>query len=164
MGCDKPRHDQDAFVADVLGATPTWTLDGSRLEITAGDTTLVLAERSTVRPDLPLVGTTWTLDTLVDGDVAASAASGADAVTLVFDGKRVMADTGCNGAGGEYTLTGDRLTVTPGPTTKMMCAPDIMRVEDAVAAVLDGEVGFEITADRLTLDNPSGKGIQLRAQ
>jgi heat shock protein HslJ len=164
MGCDKPRHDQDAFVADVLGAKPTWHLDGSRLEIAAGTTTLVLVERSVAKPDLPLAGTTWTLDTLLDGDTASSTTAGAEPVTLVFDGKRVMADTGCNGAGGEYTLTGDRLTVTPGPTTKMMCSPDIMRVEDAVAAVLDGEVEFEITADRLTLDHPSGKGIQLRAQ
>jgi heat shock protein HslJ len=164
IGCDKARHDQDVFIAGVLGAMPTWQLDGSRLEITSDTTTLLLTERSVAKPDFPLAGTTWTLDTLVDGDVASSTPAGAKPVTLVFDGKRVVADTGCNGAGGEYTLTGNRLTVTPGASTKMMCAPDIMQLEEAVASVLDGEVEVEITADRLTLDHPSGKGIQLRAQ
>jgi heat shock protein HslJ len=164
MGCDKPRHDQDEFIAGVLSATPTWRLDGSRLEIASDTTTIVLTERSVAQPDLPLVGTTWTLDTLLDGDIASSTPAGAEPVTLVFDGKRIIADTGCNGAGGEYTVTGNRLNITPGASTLKMCGPDIMRVEEAVGSVLNGEVEFEITSDRLTLHHPSGKGIQLRAQ
>jgi heat shock protein HslJ len=60
-------------------------------------------------------------------------------------------------------VDGDTLTVTPGMRTLMACGDDIMRVEHAVQSVLDGEVRFSITADRLTLTHPSGKGIQLRA-
>ena len=87
MGCDPPRHEQDAFVAEVLGASPTWKLDGTRLTITSGTTSMALTERSVVEPDKDLAGTTWTLDTLVDGEVASSTTAGAEPeATLVFDG------------------------------------------------------------------------------
>ena len=48
--------------------------------------------------------------------------------------------------------------------TRKACPPGIMRLEAAVLGVVEGEVTFEIDADRLTLTHPSGKGLQLRAQ
>ena len=163
MGCDPPRHEQDAFVAELLGAAPTWKLDGSRLSITSGTTSMALTERSVVEPDKDLAGPTWTLDTLVDGEVASSTTAGAEPVTLVFDGTTVVADTHCNGVTATYTVDGDTIEFSPGSSTLIACSPDIMRVEAAVAEVLRGSVTFEITADRLTLEHPSGKGIQLSA-
>jgi heat shock protein HslJ len=163
MGCDKPRHDQDDLIAEVLGATPTWRLSGSELEITSGATTLTFTEQSVAEPDLPLEDTVWLLDTMVDGEVASSVPASVPPVRVTFDGSRVTASTGCNGAGGEYTVDGDTLTVTPGPTTMKACGGDIMLVEYAVQAVLTGDVRFTITADHLTLTHPSGRGIQLRA-
>jgi heat shock protein HslJ len=163
MGCDQARHEQDTFVASVLGKKPSWDLTGDRLTITSGATTFELAPREAVHPDRKLVGTTWVLDTLVDGQVASSTAAGTAPVTLVFDGKTVVADTHCNGVRGEYTIDGDTISVALGPMTKMACEPEIMRGENAVIDVLQGKVRYEITADRLTLTNPSGKGIQLHA-
>jgi heat shock protein HslJ len=164
MGCDQARHEQDTFVADVLTATPAWELTGDRFTITAGTTVFDMAPREVVRPDQELVGTTWLLDTLVDGQAASSTTAGAPAVTLVFDGTKVVADTGCNGVTAEYTVAGDVLTFTQGAMTRMMCAPEIMRGETAAVDVLQGEVEYDITADRLTLTHPSGKGLQLRAR
>lgn len=164
MGCDQAHNEQDAFVSKVLGASPSWQLAEDRLTVTSGTTTLDLAPRETVHPDKDLVGTTWVLDTLVDGDVASSTPAGAPEVTLVFDGKRVTADTHCNGIAADYTVTGDTIVFTLGVSTKMACAPEIMQGENAVSGVLNGEVTYEITADRLTLTNKSGKGIQLNAQ
>ena len=71
LGCDKPRHTQDEWLAGVLGAGPRWKLDGSTLTLTTADTTLVLTDREVADPDLSLVETTWALDTLVDGQTAA---------------------------------------------------------------------------------------------
>jgi heat shock protein HslJ len=164
IGCDQGGSEQDAFVAKVLGSSPSWQLADDRLTITSSTTTFDLAPRETVHPDKELVGTTWTLDTLVDGDVASSMPAGAPEVTLVFDGKQVVADTHCNGVGADYTVTGDTIEFTGGLSTKMACAPEIMQGETAVTQVLDGEVTYEITADRLTLTNSSGKGIQLHAK
>jgi heat shock protein HslJ len=164
MGCDDARHEQDSFVAKVLGASPTWKLAGDRLTITSGSTTFDLAPRDAVQPDKALVGTTWALDTLVDGQVASSMAAGSPEVTLVFDDKQVVAETHCNGVSAEYTIEGDTIEFTPGASTKMACEPEIMQGENAVSEVLRGEATYEITADKLTLTNSSGKGIQLHAK
>ncbi|HEX6360123.1 META domain-containing protein [Actinophytocola sp.] len=164
MGCDQPRLDQDNFVFGALGASPSWQLSGDQLTITSGTTTFQLAPREAVDPDRALAGTTWELDTLVDGDVASSMPAGAQPVTLTFDGAQIAADTHCNSVTAKYTQSGDKLQVEPGPMTRKMCAPEIMQGETAVAGVLQGEVTYEITADRLTLTNSSGKGIQLRAR
>lgn len=158
LGCDPERHAQDEWLARILGAGPEWRRHGSGLTVTAGDTELVLSRRA----DRTLEHTTWRLDTIIDGQTASSVPDGA--ATLVFDGKRVEADTGCNGAGGEYTRSGDTIDVRPGARTLMACSPDIMAMESAVDAVLRGEVTVELDGDRLTLTNSSGKGIQLHAQ
>jgi heat shock protein HslJ len=162
MGCDKPRHDQDQFVAGVLSANPKWELTDGRLTIRAGTTVFdMAAEDQTTRN---LKGTTWVLDTLVEGETASSMAAGAPEVTLVFDGKKVVADTHCNGYTAEYVIAGDTITFTPGASTLMACAPEIMQGEKAVADALRDEVTYEITADRLTFTHPSGKGIGLHAK
>lgn len=164
MGCDPARHEQDSFVAGVLGASPAWQLTDSGLTITSGATTFELAPREAVQPDGELVGTTWELDTLIDGQTASSMAAGAPAVTLVFDDKKVVAETNCNGLDADYTVTGDTIEFKPGMMTKMACEPDIMRGESAVVSVLQGTTSYEITADRLTLMSSSGKGIALHAK
>lgn len=164
MGCDQARHEQDAFVAGVLSATPAWQLTDEKLTITAGTTTFEMAPRELVHPDRDLAGTTWVLDTIVDGQTASSTTAGAPAVTLVFDGSKVTADTGCNGVTADYTLSGDTITFELGMMTRMACAPEIMAGENAVVEALSGTANYEITADRLTLTSESGEGIQLHAQ
>ena len=164
IGCAKELHDQDAFVAGVLGGTPSWRLSGDTLTITAGTTVVELAPREVVHPDRELTGTTWELDTILDGQTAASLPAGAPPVTMVFDGTRVTADTHCNGVGTKYTVSGDTITFEPFMMTRMACGPDIMAGENAVVRTLDGTATYEITADALTLTNESGEGIQLHAQ
>jgi heat shock protein HslJ len=44
----------------------------------------------------------------------------------------------------------------------MACPDDVMAVERAVLDVLQGPVVYTIDADRLTLESPSGKALQLR--
>lgn len=162
MGCDPARHDQDDFVAGVLSANPKWELTDGRLTIRSGTTVFDMAAEDETPRDLK--GTTWVLDSLVDGDTASSMPAGAPAVTLVFDDKKVVAETHCNGYTAEYTISGDTITFTPGASTLMACAPEIMAGEKAVADALRDEVTYEITADRLSFTHPSGKGIQLHAK
>ena len=162
MGCDAARHDQDEFVAGVLSANPEWELTEGRLTIRTGTTVFDMAAKDEAKRDLK--DTTWVLDTLVDGQVASSMSAGAPEVTLVFDGEKVVAETHCNGYMAEYTVAGDTITFTPGMSTMMACAPEIMRGEKAVADALRDEVTYEITAERLTFTHPSGKGIGLHAK
>lgn len=163
MGCEQPLQEQDLFVAKVLQASPSWQLANDRLTITSGKTTFDLAPRETVHPDKDLMGTTWVLDTLVDGNSASSTPANVPEVTMNFD-KTASAHTGCNGVGAEYTVEGDTIVFRNAARTMKACAPEVNQVENAVADIMGGEVKYEITADRLTLTNSSGKGIQLHAQ
>lgn len=160
MGCDPPRHAQDTWLAGVLDESPRWRLEGTTLTISTPDATLVLdknpAETAT------LTGTEWTVESLLDGQTAASTPAGATA-TLTFDEARVAIDAGCNGGAAGYRTSGDTIRFDPANMTLKACEPDIMRLEAAVLAVVRDEVTFELDGDRLTLTHPSGKGLQLRA-
>lgn len=46
----------------------------------------------------------------------------------------------------------------------MMCSPEVMEVERAVLATLDGTAQATVDADTLTLRNPNGHGLTLRAR
>ncbi|HEY7594493.1 MAG TPA: META domain-containing protein [Actinophytocola sp.] len=159
MGCDPRRHAQDEWLARILGAGPAWLRHGPTLTITAGDTELVLTRRA----DRALENTTWTVDTILDGQTASSTPAG-ETATITFDGRQARIHTGCNGAVADYTTTGDTIRFGEVVHTDMMCAPGIMRVESAVYDVVHGEITIELDGDRLTLTHPSGKGIQLHAR
>ncbi len=67
--------------------------------------------------------------------------------------------------GGSAVVDEDAGTVTFSDViaTKMACEEDRMALERAVLAVLDGEVTYEVEADRLTLEHPSGRALGLHA-
>jgi heat shock protein HslJ len=161
MGCDPPRHEQDDWLAKTLGAGPRWRLDGATLTLTSGDTTLVLTDREVADPDRPLADGTWAVDTLVDGQTAASTPATA---TLEFRDGKVDIFGGCNEGSADYTPTGDTIRFGLAAMTRKACEPDIMRLEAAVLAVVRDTATVEIDADRMTLTQPSGKGLQLHAQ
>lgn len=163
IGCDPQRHQQDKWLSEVLTGTLSWRLADAELVITAGDTELTLLDREAAEPDLGIVGPTWTVDTLIDGQVASSVPAGVTA-SLEFSEDTVAVSGGCNSGTAGYELSGSTITLDKLTMTLKACADDVMRVEQAVVAVLDGEVTFEVDASRLTLDHPSGKGIQLRGQ
>ncbi|MGW5055286.1 META domain-containing protein [Actinokineospora sp. NPDC004072] len=155
MGCDPDRHAQDEWLAGWLAAAPTWRLDGERLVLAAEGVELVLA-----RPAVPpLLGTTWVVDTLIDGEVAASVPARA---TLVFSADRVAVDTGCNTGSAGYRLSGAAIVFEPPVLTRMACAPEVMAVEDAIVAVLSGKAAVSTEGEAMTLSN-GPKGIRLTA-
>jgi heat shock protein HslJ len=159
IGCDQALHDQDKWLATFLGSKPTWRLDGTDLVLSSPTTELVLTDRT--QPDLPLRGTIWTVETIIDGQAAASTPVTADA-SLVFDQKSVVVQTGCNRGSGDYVLSGNLLRFASIVTTKMACAPDKLQLENAILAVLGEQITYEIDVDQLFLRLPSNTGINLR--
>ncbi|GAB3452721.1 hypothetical protein GCM10027436_52580 [Actinophytocola sediminis] len=167
MGCDPERHAQDEWLSGFLTGTPTWELADARLTLTGGATRLVLTERSVSDPDRPLAGTVWTVDTLVDGQSADSASSSAALpapATVEFGPDQVSVFAGCNGGTATYAVDGDTITIDPLMLTRKACADEIMKLETAVVAVLDGSITFDIESAVLTVEHPSGKGLRLRAE
>ncbi|MGH8990329.1 MAG: META domain-containing protein [Acidimicrobiia bacterium] len=165
MGCDPDRHAQDEWLGRFLSSEPAFELEGNELTLTGGDTVIRLLDREVADPDRPLRGTRWVVDTIVDGEAASSVPEGAEAHVILNDENGFGGSTGCNQMGGGAVADEDAATITFSDViaTKIACDDDRMALERAVLSVLDGEVTYQVKADRLTLDHPSGKGLGLRA-
>jgi heat shock protein HslJ len=157
MGCDPQRHDQDQRLSAFLSSKPSWRLDGENLLLSSTDTDWVLAQETAP----PLVGTTWKVDTLIQGEVAGSTPAGVDA-TLVFGQDEVTVSGLCNLRAAKYHAAGSTITFELGPLTMMACAPDIMRVEQAAVALLNGEATYRIEPRTLTITK-GDKGLRFTA-
>jgi heat shock protein HslJ len=154
MGCDAPRHGQDDWLFGLLEADPQIALDGDNLVLTAadGNTVITLLDREVAEPDLPLEGATWTLTSIVTGDVASSVPAGVVAtITFNADGS-VAINPGCNSVGGRYAIDGDTIAFTDLITTDMACQGPAGDVEAAVMSILTADpISLGVQSNSLTL-------------
>ena len=164
MGCAPELGAQDEWITELLTRDLEVDLDGDRLALTAGDTVLTLVDAATTTPLADgLVGPTWTLDTLVDGDVASSVPIGVTASLTFADDDTYGVDTGCNTGSGTYALEDAALQIDPPGITRRGCQGDAAEVEQAVLAVLTDEVDARIEDGRLVLVHPGGTSLLLLA-
>ncbi|HEV8490238.1 MAG TPA: META domain-containing protein [Candidatus Limnocylindrales bacterium] len=161
MGCDQARHDQDDWVFQFLASRPTVALAGNDLMLTAGDVVIRLLDREIADPDLPLVGPTWTVTSIVTGDAVSSIPDGVVASLNFSADGRVELQTGCNQGGGAYAVEGDRIRFADVVTTKRACDGASGQMEAAVLGVLRAEnLAYTIEAGSLTL-MARGQGLVL---
>jgi heat shock protein HslJ len=152
MGCDDERHAQDDWLFGFLGSQPSIAQEGDILTLRANDTVITLQDREVAEPDLPLTGTTWTVDSIISGDAASSVPGNAVATLVFTDDGRVEVATGCNNGSGTYEATDRMLRITGVETTEIGCAGAEGQLDEAVRAVLiAGEVQYAIDAGSLTL-------------
>jgi heat shock protein HslJ len=152
MGCPADLQAQDVWLAGLLAAHPQFALQGSNLVLSSDGTVVTLLDREVAEPDQPLVGITWGLTTIIDGDIASSVPAGVSATILFTADGKVQFDSGCNAGGGNYTVDGDSLHFAQIVATTMACPDPRGSVETAVRAVLDGDpIKFSIDGTTLTL-------------
>jgi heat shock protein HslJ len=155
-----------AYLAALQAATEV-SLTSGELVLTGPDVELVFRAQAPVA-DAAVVGTTWALTELLDGDgpdAAVSSVAAEAELELGADG-RLAGSTGCNRLMGGYELDGDTLVVTgPLATTRMACVdPAATQQERHVLEVLEaGPLTVEVTGDRLQLTAPDGRGLAYRA-
>jgi heat shock protein HslJ len=132
-------------------------LEGDELMLTGDDVELRFTAQPE-EPDAALIGTTWTLDTIIEGEVASTPASEA---TLVFaaDGT-VSGSTGCNSMFGNYSETGG---FTQMGSTKMACEEPIMAQETLVNEILGSDATLTIEGAMLTIADLEGRALVYRA-
>jgi heat shock protein HslJ len=115
-------------------------------------------------PDADLEGTTWRLDSIVEGagpDGSVSSVLGEP--TLELDGERLGGDTGCNSFGGDYEIDGDRLRVGQIDQTLMGCDDALTSQERHVLDVLQADPTWAIAGPTLDLQADDGRGLIYRA-
>jgi heat shock protein HslJ len=161
MGCDDARDKQDQWLFAFLGSKPATTLAGTDLTLDNGRTIMRLVDRTIAEPDLNIVGPTWTVTSIIEGDAVSSVPAGATA-TLVFanDGS-VQVNAGCNRGRGSWAAQGTGITFREVVLTKMACDGQGGALETAVLAVINaGSVQAAIRVNVLTLQ-AGGRGLQL---
>lgn len=162
MGCDDERHAQDGWLVTFLGSKPAIRLAGTDLTLESGTTVVTLRDRTVVEPDLNLVGTTWTVESIINGDAVSSVPAGAVAMILFKDDGTFDVDAGCNRGSGRWSATGAGLAISDLGLTKMACQGAGAALESEVVAVLDqGSLVADITSSQLTLISGT-RGLGLR--
>lgn len=166
MGCPGELHAQDEWLADLLAAEPTASLEGDTLTLATDTSTVELLDREVAVPDLPLEGTRWEVDTLVDGDSASSSATQAQPeppAWLRIDGDGGLEGfDGCLPIQGTAIVTGQGVDLEPDPPTATLDCP-AQQMADAVRRVLTTGVQWSVDGEVLILDAPTGEGLRLRA-
>lgn len=158
MGCAEPLAAQDEWLMAFVQSKPKWNLDGDVLTLTSDDAQIKLTDRRVAEPDLPLTGTRWELDTIIDGDTASSLPAGVRA-HVEFDGKRVKGHDGCNAFSADYTVASESLRFGTIMSTAKYCPGDRRVIAEAVRALDEGTPEYTIEANRLTLELPDERGL-----
>ncbi|MGZ4692206.1 MAG: META domain-containing protein [Acidimicrobiales bacterium] len=163
MACSDPGlMEQDTWFGGLIAAGPTVDLAGDRLTMTSGDTVIVFVDRRTADPDRPLVGTSWTLESIIDGAGASSVPAGATA-TMRLPDTGTITWTACNPSSGHVgSLDETAFTVGDVVSTRMACSEAEAQVDGAMHEVLNGTVTFEIEGPVLRLRNGS-RGLDFRS-
>lgn len=170
MACDPPLMDQEAWVAELLGAEPRLTLSGpsagaasgaasgATLTLTSEDVTLTLDE---VLP-ASLVGTTWQL-TAIGGTDADSPVSSVDGTsTLLIGAEPIGADgtfevwTQCDGGGslgavGTVTVGDAQLEFGPAEPRDSSCTDPESPLMAEVMGLLVGTLEYRVEGQSLVL-------------
>jgi heat shock protein HslJ len=108
----------------------------------------------------PLVGTTWTLDSVYSGDAVSSVITGTTITAVFGEDGSITGSAGCNRYFASYHATGTSLTVGAVGSTKMHCTgPGVMEQEMTYLASLSRAAAFTITGNRLSLADANGSTL-----
>lgn len=106
--------------------------------------------------------TTWTLETLVDGDVAMAPMGEPATLELRADGT-FSGSTGCRPFDGQWVERGEQLLATTFAMGDVACPAELSDQDGHVVTVIGDGFVPTIDGDRLTLTDAGGLGLVYRA-
>lgn len=163
MGCDRDVMTLEQRYLVALGAVERGRRTADALSLSGPDVALEFSLDPPVR-DAALIGTTWLLESLIDGETVSSVAKEGDLRFL--DGGVMVSTVGCGIQRARYVLEGADVTLT-GLTDRDpaagACPPDVEAQHAHAVDVLRDGFTAHVDGDRLTLMNQQGKGLDFRA-
>ncbi len=152
---------QEADYLVALSQVATWSVEGGELKLTDEDGDVVLAF-SEQQPEA-LVGTTWLLVSLYDGQGGVrSLLAGTEITAVLGEDGRLAGSAGCNSYFTTVEIAGNEITLLgPVGSTMMACMePEgIMDQETAFLATLENVASYEIEGRSLTLFDAGGEPV-----
>lgn len=164
MGCDPQRHAQDDWLVAFLASNPAVRLDGNDLTLESGSMVVTLRDRTVVEPDANIVGPTWTLVSIIQGDAVSSVPQGHGATLKFGADSSFELFAGCNRGGGTWRAVGGGIDFSAIMLTKMACDGPASEIESAMLGVLEADPNSaEIKSNVLTLQ-AGANGLQFEAR
>lgn len=163
MACDPARSAQDEWLATFLTSRPSLVASATALTLDGGSTMIAFVSDEIAEPDPPLVGTTWRLESLFQGDTVSSVSTVTATLAFGADG-RLTVDTGCNTGSAAYQVVGTGPGVDVGQIalTRRGCPDPAREVELLMLGVLgDANLAYTIRGPVLEL-RTNGFGLGLR--
>lgn len=161
VGCEEALQQQDEWIAGFFRGRPAWKLDGATLVLNGKDIELKMVDNAAGQAARPLVGTRWTVETLVSAGMSSSVPAGTAAFVNFTDDGKVTGSTGCNSFGGTAKVDGAKITFGELIMTKMACDGAAGDLEASVLRVLDQALTYRIDGNRLVLEAPDGSSLEL---
>ncbi len=159
MGCEPAVMASEQAFITVMQRTPEIERVGDELRM-GGDGIDLSFSLIPPLPAAELIGTTWVLDTIFQGEAASSTLGEAE---LRFDADGTFTgSTGCRTLTGTYQLNGDEIAITQ-MAADGECTPDLERQDNAVISVIESP-RVEIMENRLSLWTAGDEGLGYRAQ
>lgn len=162
MACvDERIMDAEAAYSAALQGVRRISMDGGDLMLTGPGIELRFVRLPEV-PTADLVGTTWTLESVFVGDVAASP-MGEPATLLLRGDGTFSGSTGCRGFDGAWIEATGQIQATSLSMDEAECPAELANQDSHVVSVIGD--GFVPTVDGqlLTLTDPGGIGLVYRA-
>lgn len=147
---------QEAAIFAGMSAIASYTTSAGELQLldAAGDTIFNLAVQEPAR----LTDTEWQLTAYNNGqDALVTPLNDAD-ITAMFDEQgRLSGSAGCNFYRADFTQTDQMLTIGAAASTRRLCQPDsVMLQEQAFLALLEEVASYSISGNQLSLKNSAG--------
>lgn len=160
MGCEPAVMDLESAYVDALGTVDSIVRDGDALSLTGPDTELHFVRVPPV-PSAEMVGSTWVLESLIEGETASSTMG--EATLVLSEDGMLTASTGCREFVGTYVETGGEILV-PESEARGECTEDLRAQDDHIVTVLGDGFRATVEGDQLTLTSQGGLGLVYRAR
>ena len=160
IACDPEVMDSEATYLTGLQAIDRADRTGDRLVLAGPDVELEFVAVPPVAA-ADLIGTTWVLESLVDGETVSTSLG--ELVTAEFlDDGTFMALTGCRTLTGAYVAVGDEIA-TPSMSAEGECTAELQSQDSHIVTVFEGPFTIDIDGDLLTLTIAGDEGLMYRA-
>ncbi|MEU0392336.1 META domain-containing protein [Streptomyces sp. NPDC006208] len=162
MSCGKKIQSfEEALSAALSGKLEAKLADGGLTLTTEKGDAIALTEEKPAA----LVGTKWSVTSLLSGDTARSLPAGTENkahLTFAKDGT-VGGSLGCNRFSSTAEISGDTITFGKIAATRKLCPGPEMTVERELMEVLSGKVTYDLSHRSLSLTAADGKGLAATA-
>jgi heat shock protein HslJ len=171
--CDEPQGvmEQEQRYLERLRQASQYQINGRQLWLdTGGGSSLVYFAPVPSRPQEPtepagdsyLEGTSWILNTFVDGETVMSLLSGTE-ITAVFQNGQLEGSAGCNNYSGGYVTDGASFGFTLESITEMACeGPEgIMAQEQRYVEILGMVDRARLDGQQIWLETSDGRALVL---